>query len=96
LEVIDHFRNWCSGTKKEKSSCENAQSGTVRQILALNFARRETLSLIQGGRRMDLTKVAIPAIILSAGLLVCTSSIYGTPDYGKKEKRPALTVTPKW
>jgi hypothetical protein len=31
-------------------------------------------------------KFAIPAAIM-AGFLVCTSSLYGTPEYAKKEKK---------
>ena len=36
---------------------------------------------------MQLTKVMVPTIILGAGFLVCTSSVYGTSEYAKKEKK---------
>lgn len=32
-------------------------------------------------------KLAAPAAILFGGILLCTSSVYGTPDYAKKEKK---------
>ena len=35
---------------------------------------------------MRAMKFAIPAAIM-AGFLVCTSSLYGTPEYAKKEKK---------
>jgi hypothetical protein len=30
----------------------------------------------------------IPAALLAAGFLVCTTASFGTPDYSKKEKKP--------
>jgi len=36
---------------------------------------------------MHPTKVVIPAAIVLGGFLVCTSSLFGTPDYAKKEKK---------
>jgi len=36
---------------------------------------------------MKTIKVAIPAAILSMGFLLCTSSVYGTAEYAKKEKK---------
>ena len=36
---------------------------------------------------MLITKFVVPAVILAAGGLVCTSSIHGTPAYAKKEKQ---------
>jgi len=36
---------------------------------------------------MRTLKLALPAIILSAGFLVCTTASYGTPEYAKKEKK---------
>ena len=32
-------------------------------------------------------KLAAPAAILLGGFLLTTSSVYGTPDYAKKEKK---------
>ena len=32
-------------------------------------------------------KLLGPAVILMAGFLVCASFSYGTPEYGKKEKK---------
>src|SRR5262245_41534273 len=42
-------------------------------------------------RKMRGPKILIPAAILLGGLLVCTSSLSGTPEYAKKEKK-ACTV----
>jgi hypothetical protein len=36
---------------------------------------------------MRVLKVALPAGILMAGFLVCTTASYGTPEYAKKEKK---------
>ncbi len=36
---------------------------------------------------MSVLKLAIPATVLLAGFLFCTSITYGTPDYAKKEKK---------
>ena len=36
---------------------------------------------------MRAMKIVIPAAIALAGLLVCTSSMFGTPEYSKKEKK---------
>jgi len=36
---------------------------------------------------MRAVKVVIPATILLGGILTCTSSMYGTPEYAKKEKK---------
>jgi hypothetical protein len=36
---------------------------------------------------MHLMKLILPMTIVAAGLLICTSSIYGTPEYAKKEKQ---------
>jgi hypothetical protein len=36
---------------------------------------------------MGKLKVFMPALILAAGFAVCTSSVYGTPEYAKKEKK---------
>ena len=49
---------------------------------------------------MQKFKLMIPAAILAAGFLISTSSIYGTPDYAKKEKKACTfchmkTVTDK-
>lgn len=32
-------------------------------------------------------KLAVPATVLLGGFLICTSSVYGTTDYAKKEKK---------
>ena len=37
---------------------------------------------------MKTLKVALPAAILMAGFMVCTSASYGTPAYAKKEATP--------
>jgi hypothetical protein len=36
---------------------------------------------------MRAMKVALPAAILMAGFLLCTSATYGKPEYAKKEKQ---------
>jgi hypothetical protein len=36
---------------------------------------------------MRVLKLALPAVILMTGFLVCTTASYGTPDYAKKEKK---------
>ena len=36
---------------------------------------------------MRVLKLLIPSVILMAGFAICTSSLYGTPDYAKKEKK---------
>lgn len=36
---------------------------------------------------MCLMKVIVPVVIVAAGLLVCTSSVYGTAEYAKKERK---------
>ena len=36
---------------------------------------------------MNLMKIVLPTTIVGAGLLICTSSIYGTPEFAKKEKQ---------
>ena len=40
---------------------------------------------------MRAIKIVVPAAILLSGFLVCTSSMFGTPEYAKKEKK-ACTV----
>ncbi len=37
---------------------------------------------------MKTLKVVLPAAILAAGFLVCTTSSYGKPEYAKKESKP--------
>lgn len=32
-------------------------------------------------------KLAAPALILTAGFVLCTYSVYATPEYAKKEKK---------
>ncbi len=36
---------------------------------------------------MRTIKVILPAAILLCGIAVCTSSVYGTQEYAKKEKK---------
>lgn len=36
---------------------------------------------------MYLMKVLVPVVIVAAGILACTSSVYGTAEYAKKEKK---------
>lgn len=36
---------------------------------------------------MHSIKIIVPTLIAAAGMLLCTSSIYGTPAYAKKEKQ---------
>jgi hypothetical protein len=43
------------------------------------------------GQEMRAKRIAIPSAIVLGGLLVCTSSMFGTAEYSKKEKK-ACTV----
>ena len=36
---------------------------------------------------MRTLKLALPAVILSAGFLICTTASYGKPEYASKEKK---------
>jgi len=36
---------------------------------------------------MRATKLVVPAFLLMAGFLICTTASYGTSEYGKKEKK---------
>jgi hypothetical protein len=36
---------------------------------------------------MRTIKLIVPAAVLMGGFMVCTSSMYGTPEYAKKEKK---------
>jgi hypothetical protein len=36
---------------------------------------------------MRALKLILPATVLTAGFLVCTTASYGTPEYAKKEKK---------
>ena len=36
---------------------------------------------------MRLMKLTVPAVVLLGGFLICTSKVYGTADYAKKEKK---------
>ena len=36
---------------------------------------------------MRALKVTLPAAILTAGFLICTTASYGKPEYAKKEKQ---------
>jgi hypothetical protein len=38
-------------------------------------------------KEMNAMKLAIPSVALLGGFLVCTSSMTGTPEYAKKEKK---------
>jgi len=40
-------------------------------------------------------KLMIPAAIVLAGFLVCTSTSYGTAEYTKKEKKSCMTCHAK-
>lgn len=44
---------------------------------------------------MRTLKLGIPAAILTAGFLFFTSSMYGTADYAKKEKKSCTTCHAK-
>ena len=44
---------------------------------------------------MRVMKVLIPTVIVAGGLLVCTSSLTGTPEYAKKEKKGCTTCHAK-
>ena len=41
------------------------------------------------------TKIVVPATILFVGVLVCASSLFGTPEYAKKEKKSCTTCHTK-
>jgi hypothetical protein len=41
---------------------------------------------------MKTLKLALPAAILMAGFMVCTTSSYGTPAYAKKEGNKACVT----
>jgi cytochrome c553 len=36
---------------------------------------------------MRALKLVVPAALLAAGFLVCTTASYGTPEFAKKEKK---------
>lgn len=40
---------------------------------------------------MNWMKLALPGAVLLGGFLVCTTALYGTADYAKKEKKPCAT-----
>jgi hypothetical protein len=44
---------------------------------------------------MRTLKVAVPAAILMAGILFCTSMGYGKPEYAKKENAKCVTCHSK-
>ena len=44
---------------------------------------------------MRAMKIAIPAAILLGGLLACTSSMFGTAEYAKKEKKSCTVCRAK-
>ena len=39
---------------------------------------------------MRTMKLTIPAVVLAAGFLLCTSASYGTQEYAKKEKKSCM------
>ena len=39
---------------------------------------------------MRALKVTLPAAILAAGFLICTTASYGKPEYAKKEKQGCI------
>jgi hypothetical protein len=45
--------------------------------------------------KMRVMKIVVPSAIALAGLLVCTSSMFGTPEYAKKEKKACTTCHSK-
>jgi hypothetical protein len=44
---------------------------------------------------MRAAKLIIPAAIVAGGLFVCTSSMTGTPEFAKKEKKSCTTCHAK-
>jgi hypothetical protein len=36
---------------------------------------------------MKTFKIALPAVLLAAGFLICTTTSYSKPEYAKKEKK---------
>lgn len=44
---------------------------------------------------MSAIKLVIPGTILLGGLLTCTLSVYGTPEFAKKEKKSCITCHSK-
>ena len=44
---------------------------------------------------MGAIKLVIPGTILLGGFLTCTLSVYGTPEYAKKEKKSCTTCHSK-
>ena len=44
---------------------------------------------------MSAIKLIIPGTILLGGLVTCTLSVYGTPEYAKKEKKSCTTCHSK-
>ena len=40
---------------------------------------------------MRTMKLILPAAVLLSGIVVCTSSVYGTQEYAKKEKKSCTT-----
>jgi hypothetical protein len=45
---------------------------------------------------MRMFKVALPAILLSAGFVLCTTASYGKPEYAKKEKKACTSAMARW
>jgi hypothetical protein len=44
---------------------------------------------------MQYLKLVIPSTILLTGLFVCVSSMFGTPEFAKKEKKSCTTCHTK-
>ena len=44
---------------------------------------------------MRLMKLVAPATVLLGGFLICTTSVYGTAEYAKKEKKTCTTCHSK-
>jgi hypothetical protein len=44
---------------------------------------------------MRFLKLAVPTVVLLGGFVLCTSSVYGTPEYAKKEKKACNTCHTK-
>ena len=46
---------------------------------------------------MRALKLIVPAALLTAGFMICTTASYGKPEYMKKEGvSPAPSAIPRW
>ena len=59
----------------------------TRAAGAIFVDRRRKLSSAAAVEEMREAKLVIPGSVLLAGILLCSSSMSGTPDYAKKEKK---------